>query len=244
MTTALILAGGLGTRLRSVVSDVPKPMAPVGGRPFLEWLMDYWINQGVSRFILSLGYMSEHFVRHFGSHYHGAVIDYSIENTPLGTGGGLIQGLERVSDDRPILVLNGDTFFGVQLSTLVKFANQQQAHWCLCLSQHRDTNRYLGISLSEQNTITSFNTQQQGQPLTDTPTQDCLINAGVYWVKPSCLKNAYPAGTTISLENQILPDALINNLKVCGMRWDAEFIDIGTPYDYDLAERILVRASR
>ena len=87
-TTAIVLAGGLGTRLKSVVSELPKPMAPIQGRPFLEYLLDYWIAQGICHFILSVGYRHEVITAHFGIHYRGAQIDYAIEATPLGTGGG------------------------------------------------------------------------------------------------------------------------------------------------------------
>jgi len=86
--SALVLAGGLGTRLRSAVPDLPKPMAPINGRPFLEYLLDYWINQGVDRFVLSVGYRHEIITEHFGNKYKEAQIEYVIEKTLLGTGGG------------------------------------------------------------------------------------------------------------------------------------------------------------
>jgi D-glycero-alpha-D-manno-heptose 1-phosphate guanylyltransferase len=90
MVEAVVLAGGFGTRLRSVVSDLPKPMAPVGGRPFLELLLQYWIGQGVHRFVLSIGYLAEKISAHFGAAWGGAEIAYARETEPLGTGGGLL----------------------------------------------------------------------------------------------------------------------------------------------------------
>ena len=95
MTSALVLAGGLGTRLRSVVSKLPKPMAPVRGRPFLEHLLDYWLHQGVNHFVLSVGYLHELIIDHMGSNYKGAMIEYVIEESPLGTGGGLLLGAQK-----------------------------------------------------------------------------------------------------------------------------------------------------
>ena len=89
-TEAVILAGGLGTRLREVVSDVPKPMAPVNGRPFLEHQMDFYAAQGITHFVLSVGYLAEVITKHFGDTYRGCAIDYAVETTPLGTGGGLL----------------------------------------------------------------------------------------------------------------------------------------------------------
>ena len=89
MTTAIVLAGGLGTRLRTVVPDWPKPMAPVAGKPFLTYLLDYWIGQGIDHFVLSVGYRHEAIIDYFGDSYHGVLIDYVIETEPLGTGGAL-----------------------------------------------------------------------------------------------------------------------------------------------------------
>ena len=111
MPSAVILAGGLGTRLRSVVSDVPKPMAPVGGRPFLEYQLEYWINQGISRFVLSVGYRHEAITEHFGSRYKGVELEYAVEEQPLGTGGGLLLAAEKLKQDTPFLLLNKDTYF-------------------------------------------------------------------------------------------------------------------------------------
>lgn len=88
MTTAIVLAGGLGTRLRDAVPDLPKPMAPINGRPFLEFLFEYWRTQGVERFILSVGYRCDAIIDYFGENYRGAMIEYVLEQTPLGTGGG------------------------------------------------------------------------------------------------------------------------------------------------------------
>ncbi|MDQ3186754.1 MAG: NTP transferase domain-containing protein, partial [Pseudomonadota bacterium] len=97
--SAVILAGGIGSRLRSIVPDLPKPMAPVSGRPFLEYQLDYWISQGISSFILSVGYRHEAIVDYFGNSYKGAELDYVIERIPLGTGGGLLLAVEKAGND-------------------------------------------------------------------------------------------------------------------------------------------------
>ena len=129
MTTAIILAGGLGTRLRSAVTDLPKPMAPIGGRPFLEYQLDYWIAQGISRFVLSVGYQHEVIIDHFGTSYEGIELNFVIEETPLGTGGGLLLAAEKVGNDTPFLLLNGDTYFSVDLKTLTDFSQEKDADW-------------------------------------------------------------------------------------------------------------------
>lgn len=120
---ALILAGGLGTRLRAAVPDLPKPMAPIRNRPFLEHQMDYWIGQGVTKFILSVGYMHELIEAHFGETYRQCPVVYAREAAPLGTGGGLLLGLSHAQENE-VLVLNGDTFFEVSLA---QFRAQHQA---------------------------------------------------------------------------------------------------------------------
>src|SRR5690349_16571222 len=102
--TAIILAGGLGTRLRSVVADVPKPMAPIAGRPFLAYQIEYWIAQGVQRFILSVGYKHEIIMDYFGDRYQGAEIEYAIELLPLGTGGGFLQATKKINSTEPFLL--------------------------------------------------------------------------------------------------------------------------------------------
>ena len=103
----------MGTRLRSAVPDLPKPMAPIKGRPFLEYQMDYWINQGVNQFLISVGYKKEAIVSHFGASYKGAQVKYVMEEQPLGTGGGLLLAAQDL--DEPFLLLNGDTFFEADL---------------------------------------------------------------------------------------------------------------------------------
>src|SRR6266404_9021237 len=151
---AVVLAGGLGTRLRAAVSDVPKPMAPVQGRPFLERLLDYWIGQGVRRAILAVGYMHETIRRHFGEQYRGCAITYSIEHQPLGTGGALVQALPLV-EGKTFLALNGDTYFAVPLAALCEFHQQRGADASLSLFRS-DNPRYTGIALAADGRITSF----------------------------------------------------------------------------------------
>ena len=110
---AIILAGGLGTRLRSIVPKLPKALAPVGNRPFLAYLFDFWIAQGVDRFVLSVGYKHEIIQKEFGVSYKSAKVDSAVETAPLGTGGGLLLSWKKLRSPKPFLILNGDTFFNV-----------------------------------------------------------------------------------------------------------------------------------
>ena len=174
MPSAIILAGGLGTRLRSAVPDLPKPMAPISGRPFLEYQLNYWISQGVSRFVLSVGYRHEAIVQHFGPRYKGVEIEYAVEERPLGTGGGFLAAAEKVGRREPFLLLNGDTYFEADWNILQTYALEHDAHWCLSLFRTSEKGRYMGIEVSSEGRITSLKSGiEQGSR---------LANGGVYWV--------------------------------------------------------------
>jgi D-glycero-alpha-D-manno-heptose 1-phosphate guanylyltransferase len=233
MTSAIILAGGLGTRLRSVVPDLPKPMAPIAGRPFLEYQLDYWIAQGVSRFLLSVGYRHEVIVDHFGNSYKGADIDYVIEQTPLGTGGGLLLAVEKIGSDEPFLLLNGDTYFAVDLKSLTEFAMANDADWCFSLFRANEEGRYMGMDVGSQGQIISLKsgTGQSGR----------LANGGVYLVQPRALAGGkFTAGEMVSLEDDIFQVAVAAGQRFFGMEFTGSFIDIGVPHDYHLAPTLLV----
>jgi len=226
-----VLAGGLGTRLRAVVSEVPKPMAPVAGRPFLEHLIGYWAAQGVRRFVVSVGYLAERISAHFGGAWQGAAIAYAREEVPLGTGGGLLLALEQVESDQ-VLVLNGDSFFKVELATLAAFHEARAADCTLSLFRSRDVARYMGVELSGDGRIRSLATAPAGG--------DALVNGGVYLFRSGALR-ALPmaARTKSSLEADILPHGLSAGWRVFGREFDRAFIDIGVPQDYARAAEVM-----
>jgi D-glycero-alpha-D-manno-heptose 1-phosphate guanylyltransferase len=232
VTSAIILAGGLGTRLRSAVPDLPKPMAPIGGRPFLEYQIDYWIKQGINRFVLSVGYRYEVIIDHFGNKYKDAELDYVIEKTPLGTGGGLLLAVEKVERTEPFLLLNGDTYFAVNLKTLIEFAMINDADWCFSLFRTNEEGRYMGMDISPQGRITSLKS--------GTNMSDRLANGGVYWVNPrALLGGAFTPGAKVSLEDDIFPVAMNSGQRLFGLEFPGIFIDIGVPGDYHRASSLL-----
>ena len=216
---AVVLAGGLGTRLRAAVSDVPKPMAPVQGRPFLERLLDYWIGQGVGRVVLAVGYMHDTLRRHFGDKYRDCAITYSVEQQPLGTGGALVQALPSLRD-KTFLVLNGDTYFAVPLANLSEFHRQHRAEVSLSLFRS-DNPRYTGIALAPDGRVTSLSGQG-------------AANGGVFMFESSAAARL-PAGVS-SLERDLLP-RLLGGLYGCV--FDAPFVDIGLPEDWRAAANII-----
>ncbi len=229
MTVALILAGGLGTRLRGEVPDLPKPLAPIHGRPFLEYQMDYWIDQGVDTFVLSIGYLHEKVMSHFGRSYRNARIEYVIEQSPLGTGGGLMLALDKVRNTESFLLLNGDTYFAVDFYNLKQFSEQKNADWTFALFKTSDTQRYMGVRLDKDQRIVQMGMKSQDAI--------CLANGGVYFIKTAAmfetglLKN-FLVGTKASLEADIVMYELERGTRMFGLESDGVFLDIGIPVDY------------
>lgn len=229
---AVVLAGGRGTRLRPVVADRPKPMAPVAGRPFLEYLLDYWIGQGVDRFILSVGYMKEAIVDHFGRSYRTATVDYAVEETPRGTGGGLLLGLGMVDGARAVAV-NGDTYFEADLAALERDrARRGSTVTVACATVERNT-RYGGVRIGAGERIVSLDDPDGGvRP----------INGGVYLLDRGVADRfaLFPNRSPLSLERDLLPSLIDAGEPVHATVFaDALFVDIGTPESYSSLERLL-----
>lgn len=228
---AVILAGGLGTRLRAAVPDLPKPMAPVAGRPFLEHLMDYWIAQGASRFILSIGYLREAIQGHFGTRYRNVPVAYAVEETPLGTGGGVLLGLAQAQTET-VLVANGDTFFGVDLDELKQRHAACKGELTMALRAIPHNDRYGTVVLNEQGRIARFEANPTGGP--------GIINGGVYLVQRSVLLGlGWQPGAKVALEQELFPAMLAQNRPLCGLVSTGGFIDIGVPEDYYRAAEVL-----
>jgi D-glycero-alpha-D-manno-heptose 1-phosphate guanylyltransferase len=225
VASAVILAGGLGTRLRDAVPDLPKPMAPVNGRPFLQHQMDYWIGQGIRHFVLSVGYRHEVIMERFGTSYRSARIDYAVENAPLGTGGGLLLAVGKLIDQKPFLLLNGDTFFEVSLDGLATFYTRSESDWTMSLFATTETGRYMGLEVAADGRILSLRSTA-GEP-------GRLANGGVYLVKPELLNEpAWQPGARLSLEDDIMPTLLERGARFHGYECHGRFIDIGVPEDY------------
>jgi len=228
---ALILAGGMGTRLRSVVHDVPKPMANIAGRPFLAYLMDYWISQGISRFTLSVSYKKDKIIDFFGTKYKNTSIAYLEELEPLGTGGALILASQTLSDT--FVVLNGDTLFKVNLSKFIRNHLDSKSNWTVALFNADESDRYGKINIDSIGRINNFQSgkSQVGQ----------LSNGGVYIINPKILReSSFKIGTKYSLEEEIIPTLINDGNHFFGFKEEAEFLDIRVPADYFKAQEILI----
>jgi D-glycero-alpha-D-manno-heptose 1-phosphate guanylyltransferase len=223
---SIVLAGGLGTRLAPVTSKLPKPMAPVGSRPFLEFLLDYLIEQGSEEAVLAVSYHWEMIQEHFGSVYRGMPLSYSVEDQPLGTGGAIRQALESLADDE-VVVLNGDTLFRVDLKGMAGMHRSGGARLSIALKQVADSGRFGRVEVSADGLIASFLEKSAGGP--------GWINGGVYILNRSLLSD-FPMPARFSFE-QDLVEPNIDRIQPRAFQSDAYFIDMGVPEDYQRAQR-------
>ncbi len=224
---AIVLAGGLGTRLRSVINDLPKPMAPVNGKPFLHYIFKYLIRQGISEAVLSVGYKHELVKEFFGEEYLGVKIHYSVEEEPLGTGGGIKKAFELVNDFA--FVLNGDTFFDADLNVLSDFYFDSKSDITLSLKRLQNFDRYGTVQLDAGNRVTKF-AEKQFLP-------EGLINGGVYFFSKELFEKI-ETPEKFSFEKDVL-EKYTHELKFSGKVFDGYFIDIGIPEDYAKAQHEL-----
>ncbi len=219
---AVILAGGLGTRLRSVISDLPKAMAPVNGKPFLHYLIQYLQINGVHRIILSVGYLHEKISAWCNGRYPGIEIAYALEETPLGTGGGIRLALQDTKH-KDILVINGDTFFDFDIPAFTEFYSEKKSDCAIALKPLEKFSRYGCVTTDDKNQITGF--LEKGYH------ERGYINAGVYLINKFSFLDETTEGN-FSFEKDYL-EKNVNSLKFYGKDFDGYFIDIGIPEDYE-----------
>jgi D-glycero-alpha-D-manno-heptose 1-phosphate guanylyltransferase len=216
--TAVILAGGLGTRLRSVVSDRPKVLAQIGNRPFLTFLLDQLVAAKIKQVVLCTGYMADQIQEKLGNTYKSLEIIYSPEPEPLGTGGALRRALPHLSSG-PVLIMNGDSFVDADLTPYIKWFFKQNRQVSLLLVKVSNTSRYGKVIVAKDGRLSAF--EEKGSN-----TGPGWINAGIYIMKKS-LVASMPAGSAFSLEREFFPRLL--NKSLYGFYSNGRFIDIGTP---------------
>lgn len=221
---AIVLAGGLGTRLREVVSDIPKPMVLVNNQPFLNYILNLLEQYNIRTVILAIGYLHEKIERYYGNSYRNMKLVYSIENEPLGTGGGIKLALEKATT-RDVLILNGDTFFDVNLSQMLARYQQLQPDMIMALKPMKDIWRY-GVVKVKDNRVVSFEDRKQ--------VPYGYINGGVYIARNS-LFDSYPLPAKFSFEADFLKK-FVSSLNIAAFISDTFFIDIGIPEDLNKAQ--------
>ena len=216
--TAVILAGGLGTRLREVVPDRPKVLADVAEKPFLSYLFDQLLAEGFRSAVLCTGYRAEMVSAQYGEAYGALRLRYSCETTPLGTGGAIRQALPLV-ETRYASILNGDSFFGAGFLPLWKAVGESGAGAGMLLAQVGDAARYGRVEISDTGWILGLHEK-------DGLSTPGLINAGKYIVQKEWIESI-PAGRAVSLEREVFPDWVRRGFL--GVESGAPFVDIGTP---------------
>ena len=217
---AIILAGGFGTRLKHIVKDLPKSMAPVRGKPLLEYILEYLTGFGVEKIILATGYMHEKVEHYFGDRYKNSKLVYSVEKEPLGTGGALSLAADFV-DTGYCLALNGDTLFNLNIDDFEDHFLKHDPVLSVALKPMRNFERYGSVTL-EGSRIVSFNEKRF--------CGNGFINGGVYILKKEWLVKNAP-GRIFSFEKDILEKRVGVDL-LTGYISDTYFIDIGVPEDY------------
>jgi D-glycero-alpha-D-manno-heptose 1-phosphate guanylyltransferase len=219
--TAVILAGGIGSRLKPVVSDRPKSLAAVNGRPFLSLLLDQLAAAGTRHVVFSTGYLAEQIQSAFGESYRGMVIGHSRETTPLGTGGGLRLAARPIRS-RSLLVLNGDSYCQVDLGAFLRDHVSHGLAPTLVLNWQADPSRFGRVDMDSSGAVLAFHEKAADQP-------PGWINAGIY-AFPQELVEAIPADRAVSLEREIFPAWISRGLR--GFPCEGRFLDIGTPESY------------
>jgi D-glycero-alpha-D-manno-heptose 1-phosphate guanylyltransferase len=230
--TVAILAGGLGMRLRPILAELPKPLAPVSGRPFLAHLLDSLTAAGAQRVLLLVGHKGEQIRRALGNRYAGASLDYSTEPEPLGTGGALRHALGRVSCPT-VLLLNGDSFCEFDPVGFVRFHRRRGADASLVLTKVDDAGRFGRVQTTFGGRVVAFDEKGAGGP--------GWINAGAYLLERDLLREV-TAGRPVSLERELLP-AWVESKEVFAYRCSGAFLDVGTPESYAAAPAFFARST-
>lgn len=226
--SVMILAGGLGTRLREVVADRPKVLAEVNGRPFLACLLDLLADAGIGRVVLCTGYMAELVSAAFGDFYRGMELLYSREDVPLGTGGALRLALPLIGSD-PVLVMNGDSFCDADLGLFARQHQATGAQASLVLVQIDEVSRYGAVEVDSACRVVSF--REKGSLR-----GEGLINAGIYLLSQQIIQSI-PPEKAFSLERELFPRLIGKGLHAFPQ--PVRFIDIGIPSDYQAASLYL-----
>jgi D-glycero-alpha-D-manno-heptose 1-phosphate guanylyltransferase len=217
---AIILAGGFGTRLKKLVDELPKTMAPVNDIPFLTYILEHLLKFKVEKVILAVGYRYEDIISYFGNYYKDAKIEYSIEKEPLGTGGAIFKGIQAITSQY-CYVLNGDTYYNVDLIAFEKSFSKSRSVLSIALKPMVNFDRY-GSVTTKRGKIKSFNEKKF--------CENGLINGGVYIVDKRWLDKNAP-GRVFSFEKDILEQYVSKDI-IAYFLSDTYFIDIGIPEDY------------
>jgi D-glycero-alpha-D-manno-heptose 1-phosphate guanylyltransferase len=220
--TAAILAGGLGTRLRSIIADRPKVLAEVGGRPFIEYLLDQLAVAGLRTVVLCTGFMGEQVQLRFRDSYRGMRLHYSLETSPLGTGGALRLALPRLTSP-VVMVMNGDSYCDAKLDAFAAWHQERASRATILLTETPDTRRYGRVQVRDDGRIERFQEKADMQG-------PGWINAGIYLLSRDLIETI-PTGRPVSIERDMFPEWL-KGVGLAGYRSEGRLWDIGVPDAY------------
>lgn len=224
--TAVILAGGLGTRLRKVVSDRPKGMSIVCERPFLSYLLDQLADAGFRHIVLCIGYLGEQVKKFFGSKYGFLRLSYSQETEPLGTAGAIRLALP-LFKSKSLLILNGDSFFETDLKVFVEQHYKKGSNVSLLLVEMIDTSHYGSVNIDANYMVKSFDEKVVNS-------RHGWVNSGIYLIEEHMIKTI-PVSKSVSLEHEMFPEWIGNGLY--GFQRRGRFLDIGSPETFVKAQK-------
>ena len=223
---AIILAGGLGTRLRKMVPDVPKSMALINGKPFLEYQLNYLKSIGIDKVVLSIGYKGSIIQECFKNCFNDIEISYAVEKKPLGTGGGIKNALAMVNSEE-VLILNGDTMFNIGFDELVKFHHDAKSDLTITLRYVTNVNRYGSVEIDDDFRIVDFVEKNLKEGIG-------LINGGIYLINRKFFLSL-PLPAAFSLEKDCFEKIYLTH-DLYGFPCEGYFLDIGIPEDYQKAQ--------
>ena len=233
---AIILAGGVGTRLRPLSCTRPKLLFPLLNKPLLDHTLERLAETGVNGVTLAVKFMADSFMTRYGKSTNGMTVSYSKEKIPMWTGGAIKYAEELIGHDDQFLVLNGDIFTTIDYSELIRKHKENEAIATIALYKVKDPSRYGTVKLTDDNRITQF---VEKAPLGKAPSN--LINAGVYVLDPEIF-DYIPAGRPVSIEREVFPK-LAEQGKLFGHTFTDVWIDIGKPEDYLRANKVMLDVS-
>lgn len=224
---AIILAGGFGTRLQAVVKDVPKPMADISSKPFLVYLLQHLKSCGITKVVISVGYLQEKIIEYFGNSYLDLEISYAKEDKPLGTGGAIVNSLKFIDKNQPCFVINGDSFLLIDYKKFFEFYQKKKSQLAIVLRKMNDCSRYGNVVFNDEYLITSFEEKSEQK-------KSGFINGGIYLFDPKIFEK-FPLPEKFSFEVDFLMKYLYE-IQPQAFITDEYFIDIGIPADYQKAQ--------
>lgn len=230
--TSVILAGGYGTRVKHLLPNVPKPMASVANKPFLEWILRYLKSQGITQNVLSTGYLSEVIEEHFQNQPVPDIEVYCCqEKQPLGTAGGFLNGVEKTNiSPNAWLVMNGDSLIVAKLNKMISYLDDCEVNGVILGVSVEDTSRYGSLVIDESENLLSFAEKRQGAG---------IVNSGIYLFRHHILEE-FPSKLPLSFEYDVFPALLRKKKTIKVHQIKAPFLDIGTPETLPKAEAFIL----